>query len=42
VNNEFERIRKEVVSAQVYVLFRHLSGGNEENHEVYEDSPSPG
>jgi hypothetical protein len=33
VNNELERMRKEVVMAEFKVLSRHLPGGTEENHE---------
>jgi hypothetical protein len=33
MNNEWERICKEVVMAHFKVLYSHLLGGTEENHK---------
>jgi hypothetical protein len=42
MNNELERVWKEVVVAKFKILFQHLPGGTEENHEKLKDSWSPG
>jgi hypothetical protein len=33
MNNELEKMRKEVVMVLLEVLFLHLPGGTEENHK---------
>jgi hypothetical protein len=35
LNNEFERIRKEIVVAQFKILSRQTSAGTDEMHEKY-------
>jgi hypothetical protein len=43
MNNELERMLKEVVEAKFKVLSWYLSGGTKETHEnLSQDSQSPG
>jgi hypothetical protein len=37
INSEFERTWKEDVIAQFKVLYQHLAGGTEDNHEKPQD-----